>query len=141
MTQIFNRYCSISSSLSIVHGVPQGSVLGPILFLIYINNLCNGQFEGSLTCFADDTALSYSSENSLSLFQSIQNDLDKLRYWFITNRMVLSVKTKYINFSLRSKDFGNNRLFFKCKSCLILGSVGCNSCVEIEQVKHIKYLG
>lgn len=79
----------ISSSLLIKSGVPQGSVLGPILFLIYINNLCNGDLSGSITCFADDTAICYSSVDKNILQTEMQNDMDKIKLWFTKNKMLL----------------------------------------------------
>lgn len=140
-TQCVKVNGSLSSTLPIVHGVPQGSVLGPLLFLVFINGLCNGDFQGSLTCFADDTALCFTSDNSLELAQSIQRDLDKLKYWFTVNKMVLSTKTKYINFSLRNRNFSSCEFFFRCKTCLTLGDSFCEDCIKIEQVHSIKYLG
>lgn len=124
----------------IICGVPQGSVLGPILFLVYINNLCDGRFLGSLTCFADDTALSYSAKNYFLLEKQMQHDMNRLKHWFVESKMILSVKTKLIRFSLRNR---NNALdvYFKCSSCLANGNVLCEKCIRIEQVKSIKYLG
>ena len=55
---------SLSSSRNITAGVPQGSVLEPLLFLIYINDISEN-LQGSARLFADDTSLSYSSKNNL----------------------------------------------------------------------------
>lgn len=132
----------LSSCVSIPCGVPQGSVLGPILFIIYINNLCSGRFFGKLTCFADDTALSYSVKSVDELGVHMQSDLNFLKLWFTKSKMALSSKTKFIRFNFRSKNEPQCNIYFKCSSCLLkLLDVSCSNCVNIEQVSSIKYLG
>jgi hypothetical protein len=56
---------SFSEKENITCGVPQGITLGPYLFLIYINKMLSLQLNGHIQCFADDTALVYSSEDFL----------------------------------------------------------------------------
>lgn len=133
---------NFSSLKTISCGVPQGSVMGPILFLVFINSLCCGPFKGSLTCFADDTALCYNSDSIISLKLDMQYDLDLLKMWFTFNKLTLSNKTKYMFFSLSNKTYFIEDLYFKCVSCLSVGiNHTCNKCLKIERVNSIKYLG
>ena len=83
---------SISSTKLINMGVPQGSVLGPLLFVVFINSLFLQNFNGKLTAFADDTALSYSDFSYLNLCSLINNDLEVLRKWFHLHKLVISKK-------------------------------------------------
>ena len=69
-----------SACEAVTSGVPQGSVLGPILFLIYINDLDSNPV-GSILKFADDTKLFGKANNDYDR-QTIQRDLDSLLEWF-----------------------------------------------------------
>ncbi len=71
-------------------GVPQGSVLGPLLFLIYINDIRHCIPEDSLRLFADDTGIFISGDNLLSVIRNTQNMINKLEYWFKSNCLTLS---------------------------------------------------
>ncbi|XP_055385828.1 uncharacterized protein LOC129614893, partial [Condylostylus longicornis] len=95
--RVGNSYNGVSN----VHmGVPQGSVLGPILFLVFINSLLIQRFKGHPTAFADDTLFSYSCSNRSSVFSDMNYDLDLIRRWFYTHGFVISSKTKYMLFGL-----------------------------------------
>lgn len=123
-------------------GVPQGSVLGPILFLIYVNDLCNGNFLGQLTSFADDTALCYVGKNRTEIELKINKDLEALRWWFTENYMVLNTdKTNYVNFSLRRTANIINKITYKCINCMCLGERECSKCADIKKADNVKYLG
>lgn len=81
---------SMSETLPMSHGVPQGSVLGPLLFIIYINDLC--KFLGSDRCalFADDTTL-ITSDNDYNLLLSKTIELvNKTSSWFTANKLQLN---------------------------------------------------
>ena len=89
-----------SESLAVNIGVPQGSVLGPLLFLIYINSLFQLPLRSPLTGFADDTSLVPSAPSAAALGLNISSDLRKISLWVRENGLVLNnEKTQYIYFS------------------------------------------
>ena len=83
-------------------GVPQGSVLGPLLFLVYINDLPRSVRRLSSILFADDTTLHFSHKNIYSLCDSLTADLTHVKNWLLANKLTLNErKTYFIIFSLR----------------------------------------
>ena len=91
-----------STTKHITIGVPQGSVLGPLLFLIFINDLPLATKRIKSILFADDTTLFYSHENIQYLKDSLNADLTRVKDWLLANRLTLNLKkTYFILFSLK----------------------------------------
>jgi len=88
---------AVSSLAKITCGVPQGSVLGPLLFLLYVNDIANAVPDQNIKLFADDTNLFIASKNPDHL-NTIANDaINDLNTWFIANRLGLHLdKTCYM---------------------------------------------
>lgn len=152
---------SHSEPKSLSLGVPQGSVLGPILFLIYINSIFSLPLKSKITGFADDMACTYQAKSMFELSCYLNSDLEILRHWFKSHKLVISVKTKLMLFN----PFGANINFFDhsftfhsacckkfsvhndtCSESLdynLFNNDECcsSSCFVIEFVKTYKYLG
>ena len=88
---------TLSDYLPVSYGVPQGSVLGPLLFLIYINDLQECELSSSALMYADDTSLTLSAYDPATLEEKLNKDLDEVQKWLKSNKLTLNVKkTKYM---------------------------------------------
>ena len=97
------QYVSIednnSDLLNVICGVLQGSILGPKLFILYINDLCNISTLLKCILFADDTNIFCSGKDETQLSKTINTELRKLHIWFSVNRLSLNIaKTNYMLF-------------------------------------------
>ena len=118
-----------SSHLEIKCGVPQGSTLGPLLFLLYINDLRYSWKYSTVSHFADDTSIIYSSNHLKTIETNLNFDLKCVPEWLKSNRLSLNVKkTKLLFFRSKYKTIQENI------SIKIQG-------VRINPSSHVKYLG
>ena len=110
-------------------GVPQGSILGPLLFSIYVNDLPTVVRHSQLNMFADDTELHLSGHDLSSVQQDFQCDLDAIQAWLCVNRLQLNV-SKSVVMLIGTRQRMNHRNV----SVHISGQV-------LTQVPYTKYLG
>ena len=90
-------------------GVPQGSILGPLLFLIYINDIVKLSKILKFYLFADDTTLFYSSKNKADTEYILNNEIANVTEWLISNRLSPnSKKSCYLTFSLIKSNHHTN---------------------------------
>ena len=97
------QFVQYKTNKSLTHnipcGVPQGSVLGPLLFIIYTNDLPNSLTHTKAILLADDTTLYLNSKHVTELFNLINHDLNSLAEWFKSNKLSLNIgKNKLCGF-------------------------------------------
>ena len=100
-----------SKELEVKTGVPQGSFLGPLLFIIYVNDLPRAVPLLKVILFADDTSCLYSAQSESELFGAMNDQLQKLEAFFLINKLSLNVrKTRAMAFHSPKAHFHYNAL-------------------------------
>lgn len=120
-------------------GVPQGSCLGPLLFIVYVNEVLKLSLNGSVFSYADDTAVLYKEKTSTRLIRKMNEDMQVLQKWFSSHSLLPNLnKTKVMPFGFqRIMDLTNKVKWHQ-------GSTDCPhrcNCSALEQVVTWKYLG
>jgi len=143
----FVNYKGINSDTQeITFGVPQGSVLGPLLFLIYINDLPSTLKHCGAVLFADDSNLYHSHSNKKDLVSEINQDLIALNNWCKTNKLLLNIeKTHFVCFNdddekeeqIKYLMIGNDKIYNKT-STEFLGMIIDQKLNWHEQIIKIK---
>ena len=85
---------TLSDSKLIRCGIPQGSILGSLLFLLYINDLPNSNLVSNVRMHVDDTTLTYAARDQDELMQNINSDLRNVYEWLNVNKLSLNITKK-----------------------------------------------
>lgn len=131
---------SKGDEMNIQCGVPQGSVLGPILFILYINAICDLKINGQIVTYADDTCLLFSGDSWDEVRSIATKEFKKVINYLNHRKLSINYqKTNYINFSINKDE----NYYDKLKICFCENEDSCNTTLyqTIYKVSSIRYLG
>ena len=130
----------ISDSESILYGVPQGSVLGPLLFLLYINDIVNSTITGEFVIFADDTNIFISADSKLKAY-NIANQVLKSVYLYMNANQLHINLSKCAHMYFKPNINNNERMSCaRSQNYDIILKLSING-VKVKQVDRIRFLG
>lgn len=148
-TQFVSLNGILSTPGDISYGVPQGTVLGPLLFIIYINNLFLVETAGDIVTFADDTVVYYNDVDWTTLKCKVQDDFPKIKNWFNNKLLTLNVgKTFFVPFSSYKINLPNfdtlqiheNGETFEIHSTTSVNYLGINIDNHLKWDTHIAFI-
>ena len=137
----------LSESRPVESGVPQGSILGPLLFILTLNDLHKSIRKCSLSLYADDTCIYFASKDPSSLQKTINKDLESLAEWFSNNQLLLNVgKCQFMLIGSKAKlrKFKNvhlkiqNTSLQRVTECKYLGAILDESLTWTPQIENIR---
>lgn len=134
--------CHVSDSASCTFGIPQGSVLGPTLFLLYINSLCNLSIQSCyISAYADDALLIH-GKTWAEVFVRSEHALNRVIRWLSNSLLSLNLsKTTYLTFSLSSRTQPSLDMYhLRAHVCSPEPRTPCD-CPVLSRSTQVKYLG
>ena len=129
-----------SDTFNVALGVPQGSVLGPLLFMLYVNDLPSYMEHGHVTMFADDTTITVSAVTLEELHIKINSIIESLSAWCQRNKLILNEKkTVCLNFHLQ-KTLPENFMINDIVLSDSVKSLGIFLDAKLSWCKHIDHV-
>ena len=117
---------------SLTYGVPQGSILGPLLFLIFFNDITECVQNAQIK-YADDTVLFFPAKDLRTIEVNLSGDIQRIATWFEENELIINLKKGKPEVML----FGTSQKLSKLRDTLSISYRG--TCINVTS--HYKYLG